>query len=149
MQNIFDEFLIEIPLLLEDLQELLEKSINYKRVKVNCELDSIDLIESFYLDVLKGKEVINISEARLNRIIIAYFGNCVIHHVGGKWAVGNLENDVAFQTPIIINWGSDPNSKRISPVVIREYILEKMERGSMRWAIEYYSKKIGSKKHLF
>lgn len=122
MRDDYEEFLVEIPMLLEDLQELLEKSRRYKDVKVGFDDKTLDRIESFYLDVLSGEEKIGVSQARMNRIIIAYFGEAVIERVGGRWDLNDAEGDPSFGTPVVIDWAKE--AIRISPVERREMLIE-------------------------
>ena len=48
MRDDFEEFLVEIPMMLEDLQELLCKSRSYRDVKVKYDDETLDRIESFF-----------------------------------------------------------------------------------------------------
>jgi hypothetical protein len=123
MRKQYEEFLVEIPMLLEDLQELLDKSQAYKQVKVAFDDESLDQIESFYLDVLAGKEKISISLARMNRIIIAYFGEALIERAGGRWDLNDVEGDPAFGTPVVVDWG-EGEVVAFSPVQRREILIE-------------------------
>ena len=125
MRGDHEEFLVEIPMLLEDLQELLQKSRRYRDVEVGFDDETLDRIEAFYLDVLSGKEEVNVSQARMNRIIIAYFGEAVIERCGGRWALNDVENDPSFGTPVVIDWAKE--AMRISPVERREVLTENRE----------------------
>jgi hypothetical protein len=135
MEDDYEEFLVEIPMLLEDLQTLLSRSRNYKDVKVNYDSDTLDRIESFYLDVLDEKEKVDVSRARLNRIIIAFFGDSLIQRAGGVWMLDDVENDRAFGTPVVINWAKG-GAIRFSPVERRELLI-KNRKPFLRDFIEY------------
>ncbi len=124
MRDDYEEFLVEIPMLLEDLQELLKKSRHYKNVKVGFDDETLDRIESFYLAVLSGKEKIDVSQARINRIIIAYFGEALIERAGGKWILNDAKGDPSFGTPVVIDWSKNKDTVAFSPVERRELLIE-------------------------
>ena len=123
MLDDYEEFLVEIPMLLEDLDELLKNSHQYKDVEVSFDDETLDKIESFYLDVISGKEKIYVSLARMNRIFIAYIGEAVIERAGGKWELNPMDKDPSFGTPVVI----DNDSIRISPVERRELLIKNRE----------------------
>lgn len=123
MRDAYEEFLVEIPMLLEDLQELLSKSPHYQGQKVDFEGDSLDRIEQFYLDAIEGKENVGVSRARLNRIIIAYFGQALIERAGGNWALNEARRDPSFGTPVVVRWGTG-DSMAFSPVERRELLIQ-------------------------
>ena len=122
MHDDYEEFLVEIPMLLEDLQELLKESRRYRGVEVGFDDETLDRIEAFYLDFLSGRENVDVSPARMNRIIIAYFGEAVIKRCGGRWELNDVRGDPSFGTPVVIDWAKD--SMRISPVERRELLIE-------------------------
>ena len=119
----YEEFLVEVPMLLEDLQEMLKESRGYRDVKVGFDDETLDRIEGFYLDVLSGKEKIAVSQARMNRIIIAYFGEALIARAGGKWALNEAKGDPSFGTPVVIDWAKG-ETLAFSPVERRELLIE-------------------------
>lgn len=126
MRDDYEEFLVEIPLMLEDLQELLSMSREYRDVEVGYNDETLNRIEAYYLDVLDGKEQTGISQARINRIFIAYVGEAVIERAENKvakWALNPVEGDPSFGTPVIIDWAKDEGIA-ISPVERRELLIE-------------------------
>lgn len=140
MKDDYEEFLVEIDLLLEDLQTLLSQSRNYKDVTVGYDSDTLDRIELFYLDALSGKERVAVSLERLGRILIAFFGESLIQRVRGEWALNEMKDDPAFGTPVIVNWAQGGGGVRFSPVERREW-LKKSSEPSMRELIEYAENK--------
>ena len=118
IQNDYEEFLVEIDMLLEDLNELLANSKHFKDQRVAYDDKSLDAIEDFYLKVLAGEEKVPISEARMNRIIIAFYGEAVRERVGGVWELCTNENDTAFGLPVVANWGEGVIA--FSPVEVRD-----------------------------
>lgn len=92
----FEIFLVEIPMLLNDLQAVLENSKNYHSITVSFDDDTIKAIEKFYCSILSGEEDLvrsNISLNRLERIIQAYIGEAVIERVSkGKWSLNVDKN---------------------------------------------------------
>ncbi len=123
MRKNYEEFLVEIPMLLEDLQELLDNSQAYRNVRVGFDDETLDQIERFYLDVLGGKEKIAVSLPRMNRIIIAYFGEALIERAGGKWDLNDVKGDPSFGTPVVIDW-AEGETIAFSPVERREMLIE-------------------------
>lgn len=145
MDDAYEEFLVEIPMLLEDLQDLLDKSKGYRDVKVDFEDDTLDRIEQFYLDVTDGKEKIGVSDARLGRIFIAYLGEAIIERAGGKWHLNSLEDDVAFGTPVVFPKGG---GIRFSPVERRE-LLKQNREPFLRSLVDYLANKEKFEEDLF
>jgi hypothetical protein len=125
------------PMMLDDLRGFLRSSGGYQAATGEFDLDAVDAVERFYLDVLAGKESVPVSEARLDRVFIAYIGEAIQAHVGGKWELNDLKADAAYGTPIILGWGSDPDAMRISPVELRERIKRQRTPGILRGVIEY------------
>lgn len=129
MSDDFEEFLVEIPMLLEDLQVLLRQSRDCRDVEVGYDDGALDRIETFYLDAMDGKEKIDISQARMNRIFIAYVGEAVIERAesgAAKWALNPVEDDPSFGTPVVIDWAKD-DGMAISPVERRELLIDNRE----------------------
>lgn len=138
MEHDYEEFLVEIPMLLEDLQELLLHSDAYKDVKVGFGNDALDKIESFYLDTLSGKEKLKISRPRMNRIFIAYVGEAVLARAESgqaTWAINPIDGDPSFGTPVIIDWAKG-DGMAISPVERRELLIENRQP-FLRELVEY------------
>lgn len=125
-EEAFEEFLVELPLLLEDLQTLLGESRGYGGVRVGFDDEALGKIESFYLDCLAGKEKPSVSPARLDRIIIAYYGEALIERKGGKWLLNDAVGDASFATPVVGHW-SEEEVPRFSPVERRELQKENRE----------------------
>lgn len=146
MKDNYEEFLVEIDMLLIDLQELLTNSNQYKNVQVNFDDSTLNWIEAFYLDTLSEKEQISISHARMNRIFIAYVGEAVRKRAGGQWALCDVKGDPAFGTPVIINWA--PDGIRISPVERRELLI-KDRKPFLRELIDYCVNKEEFEKNFF
>jgi hypothetical protein len=137
MEDAYEEFLVEVPMLLEDLQGLLGKSKEYTDVKVDFEDDTLDRIERFYLDVIDGKEKVDVSESRLGRIFIAYLGEAVIERAGGEWYLNTLDGDPAFGTPTI---APKAGGVRFSPVERRE-LLKQNREPFLRSLVDYLANK--------
>lgn len=142
----YEQFLVEIDFLLEDLNELLANSRGYQTQRVAYDGDSLDAIEQFYLDVLAGKETISLSQARLNRIIIAFYGEAVRERAGGNWAFCEDENDTGFGLPVVANWGQDVIA--FSPVEIRE-AQRRDRQPCIRDSVEYCADKDAYEAKLF
>lgn len=126
MEADYEEFLIEIPMLLEDLQGLLRASRRYREVAVAFDDSTLARIEAFYLDVLAGKEKIGVSRARLDRIFIAYVGEAVrarSESGQARWALNPYDRDPSFGTPVIIDWAKG-DGLAISPVERRELLVQ-------------------------
>ena len=103
----FEVFLVEIPMLLDDLTDLLKKSKNYKGIKELFTEDTLDKVESFFHDVLDGKEHINIPMNRLERILIAYIGEFLIERAGqGNWSLNKMKKTSNFGMIEIINYAN-------------------------------------------
>lgn len=134
MMEDFEQFKTEIPGLIGELERLLYDSDGYRHVKADYELESVDQVELFYLDVLTGREEM-ISGELLDKMIIAYYGEAVIHHVGGHWELCEIEDDDAFGTPVIQGSGIDPDF-RVSPVEVRERLRKNRQEGKMRDTLE-------------
>ena len=138
MRDDYEEFLVEISLLLEDLDELLAKSKRHKSQRVAYDAESLDAIEDFYLRVLAGKEKVPISLARMNRIIIAFYGEALRNRVGGHWELCEHPTDSAFGLPVVADWGKDVIA--FSPVEVREAQIRD-RKPVMRKRMEYFSNK--------
>lgn len=137
-QDDYEEFLVEIDMLLDDLNELLANSKHYKKQRVTYDDKSLDAIEDFYLNVLGGKEEVPISDARMNRIIIAFYGEAVRERVGGVWELCQNENDTAFGLPVVANWGKDVIP--FSPVEVRDAQIRD-RKPVIRERIKYFANK--------
>ncbi len=136
MQNNYEEFLVEIDMLLEDLNELLSKSKHHSEQKVAYDPESLDAIEDFYLKVLAGEEKVSVSMERMNRIIIAFYGEAVRERAGGEWQLCENKKDSAFGLPVLANWGVDVIP--FSPVEVRDAQIE--ERHIMfKERVEYFA----------
>lgn len=60
----------------------------YNNVKAGYDDDTLDRIESFFLDMLDGKESIDVSQARMNRLFNAYLGEAILERAesrAAKW----------------------------------------------------------------
>lgn len=99
-------------------------------------LSELERIENFYIQYLKKEVDVTIDIFEFDEYIKAYFGSCLIHHVGGEWMLNKDENDIAFNTPIIVNWGADENNMRISPLMMINGI-KRNYKNAMREALEY------------
>jgi hypothetical protein len=150
MQDDYEEFLVEIDMLLEDLGELLKKSRGYKDLQVRFDDESLERTEKFYLDVLSGKEKVDVSLERMNRIFIAYIGEAVINRAESgraRWALNTFEADPSFGTPVVIDWSED-DGIAISPVERRELLIENREP-FLRDMIEYVANKTKFEEDFF
>ena len=132
----FNEFEVEVPMLVDDLNIVLSKSKNYKNIQNIYDLKNVDLVESFYLDVINGIESVDFSLERLDRIIIAYLGETLIFHAGGNWEL-SLDNDFTYGTPIIRGFKYDNDGIGFSPVGIRERLLREKEKGVFIKSLSY------------
>lgn len=123
----YEIFLVEIPMLLEDLQEVLNNSKNYNSITVSFDDDTIKAIEKFYCSVLSGEEDLhtsNISLNRFKRILLAYIGEAVIERMGkGKWDLNEMEGTSSFGCPEIIDW-TEGDHIPIDPVRLLDAIEE-------------------------
>ncbi|MEE9128637.1 MAG: hypothetical protein V3T84_01360 [Phycisphaerales bacterium] len=125
-------------MLLEDLNELLANSVHFKNQKVAYDAENLHAIEEFYLRVLAGDEKVPISEARMNRIIIAFYGEALRERVGGVWELCEDKNDTAFGLPVLANWAEGVIA--FSPVEVRDaQILDR--KPVMRDRLEYFANK--------
>lgn len=138
MRDDYEEFLVEIDMLLEDLNRLLADSKHHKKQRVAYDAESLDAIEDFYLKVLAGEEKIPISLARMNRIIIAFYGEALRERVGGKWELCEDKRDTAFGLPVVANWGEGVTA--FSPVEVREAQIRD-RKPVMRKRMEYFANK--------
>lgn len=104
----FEIFLVEIPMLLDDLQQVLNKSKNYHLIRVSFADDTIKAIEEFYGKILSGEEELdqaNISLNRLKRILLAYIGEAVLERTGrGEWTLNEMGGTDTYGRPEIIRW---------------------------------------------
>jgi hypothetical protein len=99
----YEIFLVELPMLLEDLEDLMNKSKKYRNFKIGFDDASIKAVESFYIDVQKGKEKIDVSLKRLDRIMIAYLGETLIERAGmGEWDFNQDKGTSGYGSPHII-----------------------------------------------
>lgn len=103
MQTAFVEFVAEIDTLLAELQELLRSSRAYRHVSVAYDDKTLDEIEGFYLDVLSRKEKVDVKQQRLDQMYVAYIGEAEIHHLGGRWVLG--DDDFTFGEPSVASEG--------------------------------------------
>lgn len=137
LKNDFNDFEIEIPMMLEeDFPALLASSNSCKNVIVSFELKTVDILENFFLDVISGAETINISLDRLKRIILAYIGEAVIHHGGGRWEFCDDSKHPGFGTPIVKGYKYDEDGRGMIPVGVRDRLFEEKKGGIIRVAIE-------------
>jgi hypothetical protein len=125
----YEIFLVEIPMLLDDLQNVLNHSKNY-RLTVSFHDDTVKAIEKFYCSVLKGEEDLkqsNISLSRLERILLAYIGEAVLERVGkGEWDFNEMEGTYTYGCPEIVNW-TEKEHLPICPVRLLNAIKEGKE----------------------
>jgi hypothetical protein len=132
----YEEFLVEIPMLLEDLEAMMTRSEGHQGGRPAFDHDGIERAERFYRDVLEGREDAGVSPNRLDRIMLAYLGQAVISRAGGTWDLHAVEGDPAFGTPVVVEWGTTGDYVRFSPV---EWLEELKKRGgrSVREFIDY------------
>jgi hypothetical protein len=139
----FNEFEVEIPMLIDDLAVSLSSSKGFKNQNLNYELSTVDIVEIFYLDIINGNEKVNFSRNHLDRIIIAYLGEALIHHAGGRWEMGE-DDDLTYGTPMIYGFNDDHDNIGFSPVGIRERFIKEKKNGIFRKSLEYCI----NKKHI-
>ncbi len=150
LKDDFEEFLVEVPILLEELQDLLDQSGAYSGVRVGYDDETLGQIEGFYLDVLSGKERVGISQARVNRVFIAFVGEAVIERAESgraKWALNPVRKDPSFGTPVVIDWAQE-DGLAISPVERRELLIENREP-FLRDLVEYVETKSAFEEKFF
>ena len=99
LQAAFKEFVAEVPVLLDELLELLQQSRRYRHVRVGFDDDLLNQIGAFYLDVVAGEEKTGLPLDRVDRIYEAFVGEALINRAGGKWVLG--EDDFTYGTPSI------------------------------------------------
>ena len=138
IQDDFDTFEVEIPLLLEDLSALICQIKNTSLNIFDFSFENINLIEQFYLDILNKKIKSDISQDRLDRIFIAYLGESFRAHLGGQWTLELDKSSEAYGTPVISQWGDVPD-KHINycPIIIREWFKQEKGQGELQKTIEF------------
>lgn len=136
MQDLFDEFEVEIPMLIQDLEESLKNSKKYTEIKFSFDIELINTIESFYLDVLNKQEDTIFSSNHFDRVILAYLGETLIHHAGGNWKM-STDDDFTFGTPVISGFKYDYDKIGFSPVGIRDNFINNKVKGSFKKSLEY------------
>ena len=120
MRDDFEEFLVEMDFLLEDLGALLSATRRWSGQLVAFDDGSLDEIEAFYLTVLSDKERVAVSQARLDRIIIAFYGEALRERRdAGEWRLCDAKGDPALGTPVVADWA--PGAEFFAPVVAREF----------------------------
>ena len=134
----YEEFLVEIDMLLEDLNQLLGSSKEFGHLRVAFDDNSLEAIERFYLKVLAGEEKVRVSKKRMNRIIIAFYGEAVRQRVGGTWQLCRDPNDTAFGLPVVADWGKDVVA--FSPVEVRDAQIRD-RKPFIRERINYFANK--------
>jgi hypothetical protein len=136
LRDDYEEFLVEIPMLLEDLDALMAHGERYQGARATFDDDGIERVELFYREVLEGREDVGVSPNRLDRIMLAYLGQAVISRAGGTWDLHAVEGDPAFGTPVVVEWGTTGDYVRFSPV---EWLEELKKQGgrSVREFIDY------------
>ena len=73
---------------------------------------------------------------RMNRIIIAFYGEAVRKRVGGQWQLCTNKVDSTYVLPVLANWGEEVIP--FSPVEVRDaQILERVPMIKER--IEYFA----------
>lgn len=138
MQDDFNTFEVEIPMMLDDLSESVKRSFKKNVDILNFSIDSINLVEQFYLGVLNGEIKLDISESRLDRLFIAYLGESFRAHLNGHWTLETDKSFESFGTPVITAWGDASSSHlNFSPVIIRERIKKEEEKGELQKTIEF------------
>ena len=83
------------------------RSGSYRDVRLGYDDATLERVEAYFLDALSGQEKLAISQARLNRIFIAFVGEAVIARAESgraKWALNPVARDPSFGTPVIIDW---------------------------------------------
>lgn len=124
----FEVFLVEIPMLLDDLADLLKKSNNYNDINELFTEETLDKIESYYLDVLDGKEKINISMNRLTRILLAYIGEFLINKASrGKWDINKMKKSSNVGMIGIVDYANIEHFA-VYPLKLLNYIKETREK---------------------
>lgn len=132
MKTNYLNFKDEIPTLLKELQYLIQKSNIYRDLVLSYDFSVFDKVESFYLDVIDGKETIHIPQEEFKAMFYAYIGETFRHHLGGEWVICSVKNDDAFGTPIILNWGKKGSDHvSISPYVWEIILVRDREKGDI------------------
>jgi hypothetical protein len=83
---------------------------------------------SFTQEEINRLEKLYLENKDLRDYIYIYIGEAVIHIAGGFWSIGKFKKDEAYGLPIILSWGGNEMSPRISPDVWLYYI----ENGGLR-----------------
>ena len=104
--------------LLGELDELLASSKGFSSQRVAYDDESLRAVEAFYLKVLSNDEEVQVSKARMNRIIVAFYGEAVRERVGGAWQLCLDENDSSFGLPVLASWAE--GVVPFSPVEVRD-----------------------------
>jgi hypothetical protein len=114
----FAEFIEQIPESLKKTEELIGKELSF-------EYEYIDLVHQFYEKNFQNPERLDLNIEILNKCFYAYMGEAFMYYNGGNWALCTLISDKAFGTPLILNWGTPPDRRRISisPYMWKEHIV--------------------------
>ncbi|MCR9161664.1 MAG: hypothetical protein ACE37F_35815 [Nannocystaceae bacterium] len=137
-EDAYEEFLVEIDMLLDDLGELLRRSSACEGQRVAYDPDSLDAIERFYLGVLAGTDTVTVSPARMNRIMAAFYGEAVRERAGGTWELCNNPHDIGFGLPVVADWGEGVLA--FSPVEVRDAQIRE-RKPVIRETVEYCENK--------
>lgn len=115
MKQDFERFLEEMDFLFEDLEGALAGTPYAGGVAFDDA--SLARIERFYLDVLAGRLKTRLTPQRLDRIMVAFYGEAVRERAGrGTWVLS--EAGESFGTPVLAGWAD--GAIDFSPVISRE-----------------------------
>ncbi len=131
----FHDFEVEIPMLIEDLRQAIAESKRYATTSVDYSIEMVDTVEAFYLDVLVGTDRIPFSQNHFDRAVLAYLGEVLIRHAGGRWEMGR-DTDFTHGTPMVYGF-KDDDGIGFSPVGIRDALIREQKPGTFRESIEY------------
>jgi len=130
LQNDFDEFEVEWPMLVDELAELMMTTGALGAAQSLETLDGVDQVETFYLSVLDGRARVEVSPDRLDRMILAFLGDFLIQKAGGHWAL-ELDGGPFHGCPQVVGW-KDHDGLSFEPVGLREKVRTTRTPGTFR-----------------
>ena len=109
LKKAYKRFIQNIPTYLKKLRMLMSKD------ELTFSYEEIDEVQLFHRSHFERPEEIGTTYKEIGDCYSAYMGEAVVKLKQGKWVFCGQKSEEAYGEAIVLNWGGDPQSTRISP----------------------------------
>ena len=145
----FDILMARIPDYLEQLRKLLENSKNYHSPRIDFSKNSdelyederafqdqtIERVENFFLDVLRGKEPYEDDIDELKLIIGLFLGEAIVEKLDGEWMICENKDFADYGKPLVALWEDNDFGPPLNPFGVVALLAQLKRKGVLNGAI--------------